>query len=410
MYVCQNGHLEVLKYLVERGADVNTASIKGSTPLVHASQNGHLEVVEYLVEQGANVNTRDIDGSTPLMYVCQNGHLEVVKYLVERGADVNATSIKGSTPLIYASQKGHFKVVKFLVERGANNLNYALILASEKGSLQIVKYLIKQGANNLNNALIRASQNGHFKVVEFLVERGANNLGEALIRARSNRHLKVIEFLAERVNEEDSNNFSDIKSDADSILNENLSCTNVDVITMENYKTDSNDVFTIYYLNNQNQFTSNSCVSKSEMREYLKAEINTDPSLLTTIWKGGDETGVGGKPTLKFIIKLPPNNVWVTLGSFDKMMNSSIKNWYLLPLYGDKRRRIGYKYGMSANHGQIPGSKIYKAFTKEEILSGVICKESISDYPLYFTDFTIEKLSNGIDGSIVIETIKNHFL
>ena len=50
------------------------------------------------------------------------------------------------------------------------------------------------------------------------------------------------------------------------------------------------------------------------------------------------------------------------------MMNSSdIKNWYLLPLYGNKRRRIGLQFGSSKNHGQIPGSKIYKAFTKEEI-------------------------------------------
>ena len=91
-------------------------------------------------------------------------------------------------------------------------------------------------------------------------------------------------------------------------------------------------------------------------------------------------------------------------------MNSSIKKWYLLPLYGDKRRRIGYKYGTSANHGQIPGSKIYKAFTKEEIKSGIICKETNSDYPLYLKDFTIQELSDGIKNDVIIKTIKNNFI
>ena len=52
-------------------------------------------------------------------------------------------------------------------------------------------------------------------------------------------------------------------------------------------------------------------------------------------------------------------------------------NWYALPLYGGKRRRIGNiseLYAQSMNHGQIPGYIVYKLFTKDEIEQGVIVK------------------------------------
>ena len=53
--------------------------------------NGHLEVVKLLVDRGGDPNAKvDIDGSTPLHRASENGHLEVVKLLVDRGGDPNA--------------------------------------------------------------------------------------------------------------------------------------------------------------------------------------------------------------------------------------------------------------------------------------------------------------------------------
>lgn len=208
------------------------------------------------------------------------------------------------------------------------------------------------------------------------------------------------------ISEEDSMDFSDTNSDSESISDDMQGCVNESVISLEPFDINSNDIFTMYYLNNSNKFANGTCVSKSEMKNYIESEEDESPSLFTTIWKGGDKTGIGGKPTCKFIVKMPPNNIWITLGSFDKMMNSNEKSWYLLPLYSNKRRRIGFQYGVGRNHGQTPGSIIYKCFTKQEIKNNIKVIETIYDYPLYLRDLTLSQ----IDSTNIIRSIKNQFL
>ena len=206
--------------------------------------------------------------------------------------------------------------------------------------------------------------------------------------------------------EEDSDSFNNTVSDEQSIVQEITKCPNEDFINLKPYNINNDDIFTLYSLNSNNKFNIAICVSKTDMKEYLVSQDLKSPSLITTIWKDGDINGLGGKPTCKFLIKMPPNNIFITLGSFDRMMNSTNKNWYLLPLYGGKKRRIGYSFGISQNHGQIPGFIIYKAFTKDEIKSRVQVQETDSDYPLYTMNMTLDDLSNH---TLLIKNIVNHF-
>ncbi|MDR3197002.1 MAG: ankyrin repeat domain-containing protein [Planctomycetaceae bacterium] len=95
-------NLANIKYLVEKGADVNIKGHNGITPLHCATLHDNLEVVKYLVEKGADVNVKDKNSETPLFNAVSSGNLEVVKYLVEKGADVNVKDLEGKTPLDYA--------------------------------------------------------------------------------------------------------------------------------------------------------------------------------------------------------------------------------------------------------------------------------------------------------------------
>ena len=145
----RNGHLEVVKFLVEQAADVNTKNNDGWKPLHAATQNGHLEVVKFLFEHGADVNANVKDGLTALHLAAQNGHLEVVKFLVERNEDVNATRKEGWTPLHLAARNGHLEVVKFLVKQQAElntKANYGwtpLHSAAMNNHLQVVKLVLE---------------------------------------------------------------------------------------------------------------------------------------------------------------------------------------------------------------------------------------------------------------------------
>jgi len=74
-WASDNGHLEVVKFLIEQGADIHADD---DASLRWASYYGHLPVVQYLVEQGADIHADD-DGA--LSCASYNGHLLVVEYL-----------------------------------------------------------------------------------------------------------------------------------------------------------------------------------------------------------------------------------------------------------------------------------------------------------------------------------------
>jgi ankyrin repeat protein len=84
----ENGDLERLMELIEKGADaLGIKTDEGYTLLHWASYYGHKDIVKYLIEIGANVNTTSIDGKTPIYWAKQNGHREVVDLLIHYGAN-----------------------------------------------------------------------------------------------------------------------------------------------------------------------------------------------------------------------------------------------------------------------------------------------------------------------------------
>jgi serine/threonine-protein phosphatase 6 regulatory ankyrin repeat subunit B len=90
-----------------------------NTALMYAVKGNQIEIVKYLIRVGANMNAKNELEYTALMEASAYGHLAIVKVLIDAGANVNARSNRGDTPLMIASAKGHLDVMKALVDAGA---------------------------------------------------------------------------------------------------------------------------------------------------------------------------------------------------------------------------------------------------------------------------------------------------
>lgn len=208
------GHMELLDVLLNRGANIETLSCSGETPLIYAAQNGHTGIVRTLLKKGANIEA--VKTETALMVAARNGHNVIVGLLLKRGAKIEAEDSIGETALFKAVTNGHPKTVDMLLDWGADVTastslgTTALMVAAasnQKGSSQIVKILLEGGAsvNKVNKgewtALIFASYNGNVDIVSLLLERGATvdnrakRGGAAIDSARQQGCIEVVQLL-----------------------------------------------------------------------------------------------------------------------------------------------------------------------------------------------------------------------
>lgn len=113
---CYFGHLEIVKYLVNHGADVNKASSNSFhvAPIHSATAISDYEITAFLLEYGADVNAKQQSGVTPLHSAAHNGKLNIAKLLVDHGADINAKTSEGKTPADMAFEKNYADVGEYL--------------------------------------------------------------------------------------------------------------------------------------------------------------------------------------------------------------------------------------------------------------------------------------------------------
>lgn len=114
-YAIRSGSPDMVRYLVEHGADVNERDY--DTPLMRASECGNLNIVKYLVECGAKIETPVCDSA--LIHAVKHHHLDIVKYLLEHGADPSKQYYNWHTPMQIALYAEYQDIVEYLKSQGA---------------------------------------------------------------------------------------------------------------------------------------------------------------------------------------------------------------------------------------------------------------------------------------------------
>lgn len=183
----QRGDLEIMKAVVSNRVDTATYSQAHGEALWAASFQQKLDILHWLLEKGAAVDTQCEARGNALQAACEQGHTSVVLVLLEHGADVKFECGLYNNALNAASKCGHISIVKMLLERGARvdacgpESHTALHAACKSGHQDIVQILLEAGAEvnaqgGSHTTALHAAVlgQGSSKILELLIEKGAD--------------------------------------------------------------------------------------------------------------------------------------------------------------------------------------------------------------------------------------------
>ena len=214
-----SGFLNVVKLLVDKGANINQVSFHDETPLHVACKKGHFDIVKFLVEKekSQNINKhafnmKDCNGDTPLHLAAKNGFASIVEYLlsIENLTVVNDNNKNNSTPLSIAINNCRFGVVEVLCkcEKVDVNLkeqnNPPLLLAVIQNVLPIVKVILSEAADRIDinqsnlfntNPLQQALKSGYNNIALFLLD-----CPKIDVSVKNNDNRQVLSYAAETGN------------------------------------------------------------------------------------------------------------------------------------------------------------------------------------------------------------------
>ena len=133
---------EVVRILLEFGADMEAVDCDGARPLHLAARFGHTAAAQLLLDSGADKEAEDLWARRPLHWAAENGTLKVVEELVEAGVDKNALDKEGRTAAQLASQKARSN--RSIGSIAAAHLTYLLqLLQDDKRRRRSLKFQAK---------------------------------------------------------------------------------------------------------------------------------------------------------------------------------------------------------------------------------------------------------------------------
>lgn len=219
-----HGYVEIMDYLLQRGANIEAVSNDGhKTALLLASYGGHTDAVVLLLRSGAQIDAANSRGDTSLAIASYMNHVDVVNVLIKRRANLQLATIEHRyNPLHLATYKGHADVVSYILNCDDDHVhdivnakdkagNSPMMLAAMQGQGQVLRLLLDHEScdqtlvdNIGNSAVILAANRGHLDCLEILEEFGLNldhtnmNDQSALIRTVMKSHIKVLQYLLMR--------------------------------------------------------------------------------------------------------------------------------------------------------------------------------------------------------------------
>ncbi|CAD5211556.1 unnamed protein product [Bursaphelenchus okinawaensis] len=177
---CVSGDEEEVVELLAKGANVNTTTIDGVTPLHQSVIDGNFEMVRFLLDHGADINAQDNEGWTPLHAAVCCGNLNILEYLYDKGADITITNTDKELPVDLAEDD---TIKHYLEERlqihgltadECRQREEKVMLKDCMDWIRNGAYLDKPHPRTGATALHVAASKGYNKLISLLVQAGAD--------------------------------------------------------------------------------------------------------------------------------------------------------------------------------------------------------------------------------------------
>lgn len=145
----EHGRLDLVRALLEGGADPNTVDEVGTSPLHNAAKGGHWDIARLLLEKNASPRIEDGNRATPLRLAVRAGHQEIVRLLLECDPPSIETKERETyRHLRIAAALGHTEIVQLFLDcntptLGRKDDETALHLAAAKGHPDVCELLLK---------------------------------------------------------------------------------------------------------------------------------------------------------------------------------------------------------------------------------------------------------------------------
>lgn len=212
-HALQNNNMDLLRLLIQNGADVNIAGALRRTPLVYAIwvSKSPIEMISALIDAGAQIETGDIFGITPLVCAAQNGRHDVIDLLISKNANIPLEPPNGRRLLFACIEQGDKDLLNRLIAKGADlQTNGLLRAAASTGQTEMIEILLSHHVDIEQRSrgwtpLHFASYEGQLAAMELLLAKGADlnarteGMGQSCANlADENGKKEALELLAKK--------------------------------------------------------------------------------------------------------------------------------------------------------------------------------------------------------------------
>lgn len=222
-WAAYKGNIELMNYLLNKGAKTNIIDDHGNTILNFAASTGQTNTAVYdlCLKHGADLK-KDLDhnGANALLLVApyDNKDFTLINYFVSKGLDLKSTDSNGNTAFNYAARTGNLAFMDALIKKGVTFNNQAMIMASQgtrssANSLEVYQYLERLGikptatgknGENALHAIVRKEKQAD--IISYFLSKGVDieqtdqDGNTAFMNAASaNREMEIITLLTAKV-------------------------------------------------------------------------------------------------------------------------------------------------------------------------------------------------------------------